>query len=131
MTNAKSVIAVKIDDDQQLVPKLGCVYLWTLCRHDDSLEVKYVGMTRSNIFHRSRTHKFVIRYAADKNFEPVLSKKGHAIRELLLKKACISVWSRHSERREILDEPDVSLCATEEAALIKKFAPHWNDGGGL
>jgi hypothetical protein len=98
----------------------GNVYMWVRVFENTITEILYIGKAGKTLKDRCNQH-----VAGFKK-----SKRGKELAKKIVKEiksgAVIVLYSRYSERKEILGENDISLCSVEEIALINKFTPSYN-----
>lgn len=100
----------------------GLVYLWVVTETDGKpSKIVYIGKAGKRLSKRCAEHM--------NGFKPNGgSKKGYSngvqVLNLLKNNTKISIYARQSQRKEILGEPDISLCEAEENALLKHYKNH-------
>ena len=98
----------------------GWVYLWIKTDEKNQFEVCYVGKAGRSLATRCRQHEngFCGKAKSARGLE-----NGRRVREYLdqNKRSKILVLARHSAEATILGEPDISMCESEERAMLTKL----------
>jgi hypothetical protein len=104
----------------------GGVYLWVIKLDNKPCEVIYVGkVDNSTLVGRNKMHE---RGFKDKGKGG--SKSGGKLKDGIIERLVVNkeikgqqivIYTRHSEKRTVFGEKEISLCHAEEFALIQKF----------
>jgi hypothetical protein len=92
----------------------GNVYLWVVEEDELPKEVLYIGKTGKTISGRGSDHLSGFRNGNRGR------KISDLLKEVLIKDKVIGIYGRHSDRI-IMFGQEVSLCETEEKALINRY----------
>lgn len=101
----------------------GGAYAW-VAEGSTSEEILYIGKAGSTLSRRCSQHRNGFN---GKSKSKAGLRNGERIKALLLDGQRVGIWARESDRVELFGQP-VSLCSTEEEALIAKFRPPLNNG---